>query len=461
MMVWSIGDEMAKNGHEVVGVLKSNFAPNKIKGYMDRIKVWTYEPLDNDIEKNFENSTRTFFKSCLNGAVNGKLVSQEEVLSRYVFNETVAMLNDRNLMEKIKRFKFDLAIMDGVILSRYHHIIPYHFDIPFITVTNFVSDPALRILALPSFSPNLFSPFTEAMTFSQRIRNLFLDICLRTNFLVQFLLPTEDKTLLRRYSHGNDVRSWEELVAKSKLFIVIRGSPLQYPTPVWPNVFQVYGLTLRPSGNLTDNLEKILAQNKEKKIVLVSFGSFGGLFPSSLAQLFLKSFGEMKNLLFIWSVKLDFPIVIPPNVKLFDWLPQKDLLANDKIVMFISHAGHNSQAEALYYGKPILCIPIFGDQEHNAIRVKYYGFGNFIYLHELSKDSLQERIFEIIHNNSMKTTVEKMKRFAQKQSTIDMQSLANRLENLLIFGDYNVKSYGQIMPLYNRRYGSSKTWTTR
>lgn len=413
-------------------------------------QIWTFKPLNNEVEKNFENSTRKFVEDCLNGAVNGKIVSQEEILSKYVYNETLAMLRDLDLMKKIKSFKFDLAVMDGVILSRYHHIIPYYFGIPFVTVTNFVSDPAFRLLALPSYCPSLLSPYTEIMNFHQRLHNLLIDVCLRNDFLRQFLLPSEDVNLLRDYLPGTGINSWGELTARSKLLIVLRGTPIQYPTPLWPNIIQVYGLTLKPNdtSKLPEHIESILNKNERKKIVLVSFGSFGGLFPSSLAKLFLESFGEMKNLYFIWSVKLDYPVVLPSNVKLFNWLPQKDLLADERIVMFISHAGHNSQAESLFYGKPILCIPIFGDQEHNANKIKYYGYGNFIHLYKLTKEALMEKINEIIHNKTMKINIKKIEKFAKQQSEIDMKNLMINIEKLLLFGDNYLKSYGQNIPIY-------------
>ena len=43
---------------------------------------------------------------------------------------------------------------------------------------------------------------------------------------------------------------------------------------------------------------------------------------------------------------------VPPNVMLFDWIPQNDLLGHRNVKLFITHCGRNGQFEALYHGKP-------------------------------------------------------------------------------------------------------------
>ena len=43
-----------------------------------------------------------------------------------------------------------------------------------------------------------------------------------------------------------------------------------------------------------------------------------------------------------------------PNVFLSKWVPQKELLSQDKLKLFITHGGSNSVYESLYFGTPML-----------------------------------------------------------------------------------------------------------
>lgn len=50
-----------------------------------------------------------------------------------------------------------------------------------------------------------------------------------------------------------------------------------------------------------------------------------------------------------------------PNVLLKKFVPQRELLNDKRIYAFISHGGANSIQEALYYGKPLIGIPLAWD----------------------------------------------------------------------------------------------------
>ncbi len=59
------------------------------------------------------------------------------------------------------------------------------------------------------------------------------------------------------------------------------------------------------------------------------------------------------------------------NILVTKWVPsQSALLKDERIVAFISHCGINSSQKSLYYGKPILCVPMFGDHMDMAQRIE-------------------------------------------------------------------------------------------
>jgi UDP:flavonoid glycosyltransferase YjiC (YdhE family) len=63
---------------------------------------------------------------------------------------------------------------------------------------------------------------------------------------------------------------------------------------------------------------------------------------------------------------------IPPNVTVTAYLPQADAMTSDLVV---SHAGSGTTVAALARGLPMVAVPMFADQFHNADRLVAAGVG--------------------------------------------------------------------------------------
>ncbi|CAF1171139.1 unnamed protein product [Adineta steineri] len=62
-----------------------------------------------------------------------------------------------------------------------------------------------------------------------------------------------------------------------------------------------------------------------------------------------------------------------------DWVPQRFILSHRAVKLFISHGGWNRVLESMSVEKPMLILPMFGDQFLNRHRIEHeFGTGRVI-----------------------------------------------------------------------------------
>ena len=73
-------------------------------------------------------------------------------------------------------------------------------------------------------------------------------------------------------------------------------------------------------------------------------------------------------------------------------------LAHPKTLVFVSHCGLNSVNEAARFGVPLLCIPMFGDQNYNSAVVNHRKVGLVLKKKLISQAVLVAALSELINN---------------------------------------------------------------
>ena len=122
---------------------------------------------------------------------------------------------------------------------------------------------------------------------------------------------------------------------------------------------------------LSHDLRRWLDQCREGEVVYVSFGSLIQLDEAQLTNIALAVTGCGKRVLL--QSPGDCPAV--PGVRHERWVPQATVLSHPAVSMAISHGGAGSVDEALWYGKPLLCIPNVWDHYYNAWIASLLGAG--------------------------------------------------------------------------------------
>ncbi|MEK4345155.1 macrolide family glycosyltransferase [Paenibacillus sp. FSL P4-0184] len=85
---------------------------------------------------------------------------------------------------------------------------------------------------------------------------------------------------------------------------------------------------------------------------------------------------------------------IPPNFIVKNYVPQTDILQYTKI--FITHGGMNSAHEGLYYGVPLIVIPLSADQPIIAEQVVNIGAGIKLQMQGLTATELREAVERVL-----------------------------------------------------------------
>jgi hypothetical protein len=114
-----------------------------------------------------------------------------------------------------------------------------------------------------------------------------------------------------------------------------------------------------------------------KSVVYVALGSEVPVRPEEVHELALGL--ELAGTRFLWALRkpavVDADVVLPTGFEertrghglvMTGWVPQVEILAHDAVAVFLTHCGWNSAIEGLLFGRPLVMLPIMGDQEPNA-----------------------------------------------------------------------------------------------
>lgn len=258
---------------------------------------------------------------------------------------------------------------------------------------NFFTTYHIRCPLPFSYVPHLNLPYTDKMTFFQRVTNTLMSLATGAMFEV-LLMPFMKKLYENNFPNGKPL---QELVDNVDLYLMNSHFSTETLRPYLPNMIQIGGFHLQSDEDLPEDLQKYL-DGAVNGLVYVSFGTNvkADIFSKYQKNALINTLGKLK-LKVLW--KFDEEIQgLPENIRVEKWLPQKSILAHSNIKLFITHGGLGSIAEAIYNGVPMVGIPFFGDQESNVEEIVHQGFGVKIRKDELTEQNLFEAVQEILLN---------------------------------------------------------------
>jgi len=427
--------ELANRGHEITFV--SQFTLRHKHENITAVKLAGVKESLADkgiVEENY--LTARFERSKIDSLTN--LINGATALVDYTLEYRVIT----SILEK--EDKYDLLIIDMHLTDALLGL-AYYWDIPSVVLcssgTNKWANEMVGNPHNPSYNPNIFLGYTDKMSMKQRLLNSLVSAFEKITYNYMYL-PAQDmvyKRIFQRLLPGRTLPPLIDLIHNVSLVLVNSHPIFQYPRPIVPNMVQVGGLHIN-----NDNSETIAqeifdyVQAAPEGVIYISLGSQVKSHHLPIEQLsaFVKVFaGYMGKMRIIWKWENATLIDHPNNVIVGPTAPQQALLAHENVKLFITNGGLMSLMEAVYFETPVIVIPIFGDQDFNGAQVERNGYGRVMNLQNLTEESIQEAVTDVLTNDKYLTNVKRLSKLF-KDNPIDP------LEHALYSIEYVLRTNG-------------------
>jgi MGT family glycosyltransferase len=230
-------------------------------------------------------------------------------------------------------------------------------------------------------------------------------------------LPLEDRSGWSEFRHEY-ARQVGELQASFSEFCVERGAPalpdleLIHESP-WLNL-TIYPEELdyprsRPLGPRWRNLGTSVRSTDapwsppepgdRRALVYLSLGSLGSA-DVPLMQRLVAELADTRHLYVVSKGPQHAEYELAENMVGEEFLPQTSLLPHVDAV--ITHGGNNTTTECMWFGKPMLVLPVFWDQHDNAQRVDETGYGIRVATYDFADGELAAALDAVLADESLR-----------------------------------------------------------
>ncbi|XP_002000242.2 UDP-glucosyltransferase 2 [Drosophila mojavensis] len=256
--------------------------------------------------------------------------------------------------------------------------------------TDYNIDELMGNISPMAYNPLISSPRSNPMNFVERLENN-LEIWLEKLVYMFYHYPKMEKQYSKYFP--NATRTLPEVLDSFSLILLGQHFSVSYPRPYLPNMIEVGGLHISHKPKALPGDIKQFIESSTHGVIYFSLGSNvrSKDLPESTRDTLLKVFGSLKQRV-LWKFEDNLLPGKPDNVFISKWFPQPDILAHPNVKLFITHGGLLSTMESIYFGKPVLGLPVFYDQFMNVKRATSMGFGLGLDLMNLKAPELEQAI---------------------------------------------------------------------
>uniref|UniRef100_A0A0K0DHG4 glucuronosyltransferase n=1 Tax=Angiostrongylus cantonensis TaxID=6313 RepID=A0A0K0DHG4_ANGCA len=402
-------------------------------------------------------------------SVFGLLKATENMIKLFAYL-CEGMSHDEKLMKMLENEKFDAGISEVFDICGLGIFEILKIPATIATFSGVHIDCVSKSIGEP-ITPAAWSTKGDRMNFFGRLEN-FVNVFLGNIF---FTRTYDEEIKVFRAKFGQQFKGYDELISKAS-FVFTNSNPyLDYPRPVLHKTVPIGGIAVAvdsKNNELSKEWHDIL--NERNTTVFVSFGSVAKsvYMPDQYKKTLLKVFETMPETTFIWKYEEEGSTIAKhlKNVYLSTWVPQKALLADARLTVFITHGGLGSTMELAYMGKPAILesqkyklqrcniielasffqIPIFADQTRNANMFSKHGCGIVLMKHQLEHpQKLRDSLIKIFNDASFSENARLLSEILRNQPIGPKQLLVKHSEFAARFGTIpNLDPYGRHLFLF-------------
>ncbi|CAK5041326.1 unnamed protein product [Meloidogyne enterolobii] len=422
-----IADLLAENGHEVTLLIMNsnpynNYPPTNNTNWTKSQNVIRQSAKGEYLQKLKDSFDRSPFYDSHVWTEELEIFSEKNELfvKELFFVGCIAFYEDKELLASLKSQNFDLGITewhDGCMFSMFNHL-GIHATVATSPIPMDLVQAKILGIPMPLYIPevNTAPPEGTSMGIWDRARTLYNRI---ENKAEKFF--SMDDWCKKIF--GQNLIPKNELLLKSAFFLINTHEMLDLAKPISAKIKHIGGFTLQKNTQKIqlDSKTEFLLTSSSKGAILVSFGSVAdpSQMPKEMFNNLMNAFASFPEYNFILKsndygeklIKNESRISLnkneynlPENVYKFGWVKQRDILAHPKTRLFISHCGLNSLNEAAFEGVPLLCIPIFGDQNYNSAIVNQRKIGKVLLKNQLNEENLKQFLSELLEEENNEYT---------------------------------------------------------
>lgn len=384
-----------------------------------------------------------------------------ESFTYYIATHFGGVLCDLMATEKMQRFiknppndpPYDLVITEYLGSPCYIGFGKL-LNVPVVLAVSFMHMPFVDDFTGNPFSyASYASIYTEEPvieTFSDRLWN-FVNSYWE---MQKFYYYTSDQTeKMRKYLGLNDdVRDIERTVS---LVLVNSHHSYHGVRPNAPAVVEVGGLHVVDTEQKLSSELKNWLDSAEHGLVYFTLGSLMAIesLPRETMLAFYASFAKIAPVKVLMKIgnTTKLPAGLPRNVMTLPWIPQIAVLRHKNTRAFITHGGLMGTQEAVYYGIPMIGIPVFADQVKNVKALMYKNLARMVHLDYINEQTLDEALNELLNNPTYRESARRSSILFRDRPMKATDTATYWIEYVIRNGPNSLRSPAADLPWWKRK----------